>query len=133
MDTLKPVHVMVGVLRDADGRVLIAERPPGKHMAGHWEFPGGKLGPDEAPWAGLVRELAEELGIEALDGRPFLQVSHRYPDRIVLLDTWLVSRFHGTPRGLDGQRLAWTAPGELMLRGLLEADRPIVEALLQRG
>lgn len=122
---------MVGVLHDSSGRVLIAERPAGRHMAGHWEFPGGKLHPGEGRWNGLVRELAEELGITAIAGRPLLQLRHRYPDRVVLLDTWLVSEFQGTPHGRDGQRLDWAYADELMSRGLLEADRPIVAALLQ--
>lgn len=120
---------MVGVLRDEHGRILVAERPTGKHMAGHWEFPGGKLEAGEQPWAGLVRELEEELGIVARDGRPLICIEHTYPDRVVLLDTWLVTRFDGTPQGRDGQRLAWIAPEAALDHGLLAADRPIIEAL----
>lgn len=120
---------MVGVLRDQHGRILVAERPPGKHMAGHWEFPGGKLEAGEQPWAGLVRELEEELGIVARDGRPLICIEHTYPDRVVLLDTWLVTHFDGTPQGRDGQRLAWIAPEAALDHGLLAADRPIIEAL----
>ncbi len=121
---------MVGVLRDELQRILIAERPPGKHMAGHWELPGGKLEPGEQRWAGLVRELEEELGVTALEGRPLLRIEHAYTDRVVLLDTWLVTRFGGTPQGRDGQRLAWVPPQHAIEHGLLAADRPIIEALL---
>lgn len=128
--TQPPIHVMVGVLRDAMERILVAERPPGKHMAGHWEFPGGKLEAGERPWSGLVRELEEELGVIALEGRPLLCIEHTYPDRVVLLDTWLVTRFDGTPQGRDGQRLAWIPPRQAIDHGLLAADRPIIEALL---
>ena len=130
MTAIGPTHVMVGVLLDACGRAMVAERPPGSHMAGHWEFPGGKLHRDEIPWNGLVRELAEELGIASIEGHPLLQLSHRYPDREVLLDTWLVTLYRGTPRGLDGQRLDWIFQRDLLNHGLLEADRPIVAALL---
>jgi len=133
MDALPALHVMVGVLHDPSGRVLIAERPAGRHMAGHWEFPGGKLHPGERPWDGLVRELAEELGITVIAGHPLIRLRHRYPDREVLLDTWLVTDFRGTPHGRDGQRLNWVHAGELMSCGLLEADRPIVAALRRGG
>jgi 8-oxo-dGTP diphosphatase len=131
MNAPASIHVMVGILVDAEGRVLLAERPAGKHMSGHWEFPGGKLEHGERPWNGLVRELDEELGILALQGRPMMQLRHRYPDREVLLDTWLVTAFEGEPHGRDGQRLTWVTPAAALDHGLLEADRPIIDALLQ--
>jgi 8-oxo-dGTP diphosphatase len=123
------IHVMAGALRDAQGRVLIAQRPPGKHLAGGWEFPGGKLHPGEDRRAGLVRELAEELGVWPTAARPLIQVRHDYPDRRVLLDVWLVTAFEGEPRGLDAQALAWAMPDELPGHDMLPADRPIVTAL----
>lgn len=123
------IHVVAGALFDEQGRVLIAQRPPGKHMAGGWEFPGGKLEADEQPLAGLKRELQEELGIEVLDATPLIAYEHGYTDRRVLLDLWVVSQFTGQPRSVEGQPLQWVAIDELETVGLLEADRPMIPAL----
>lgn len=123
------IHVVAGALFDSQGRILIAQRPPGKHMAGGWEFPGGKLEPDEAPLAGLQRELREELAIEVLDAVPLISYEHAYADRRVLLDLWLVSLFTGEPRSAEGQPLQWVTIDELETVGLLEADRPMIPAL----
>ena len=116
-------------MTDARGRFLIARRPPGKPLAGAWEFPGGKLDPGEARPAGLARELREELGIEIRDPRPLMRVRHSYPFGEVLIDMWIVNRYHGDPRGLDGQTLRWCAIAELGGADLLPADRPLVRAL----
>ncbi len=123
------MHVMVGALFDAEGRVLIARRPPGKHLAGRWEFPGGKLAPGEKPLEGLKRELAEELGVELGAAVPLIKVRHEYHDRSVLLDVWQVTSYQGQPRGLDGQALEWIELDQLSNRELIQADRPIVTAL----
>jgi 8-oxo-dGTP diphosphatase len=123
------IHVVAGALFDNEGRVLIAQRPPGKHMAGGWEFPGGKLEPDEPPLAGLKRELREELSIEVLDAVPLIAYEHAYEDRRVFLDLWLVSLFSGEPKSQEGQPLQWVAIEELETVGLLEADRPMIPAL----
>lgn len=129
MATRPEIHVIAGALFDADGRVLIAQRPRGRHMAGRWEFPGGKLDRGEDPFTGLKRELAEELGIEVRAARPLICLRHDYPDRSVLLDVWRITDYQGEPRGLDAQALDWAAPDELPGRDLLEADRAIVTAL----
>jgi 8-oxo-dGTP diphosphatase len=123
------ILVVAAALYDAAGRVLIAHRPKGKHQAGRWEFPGGKVAADESEGAALVRELWEELGIEVIASRPFMRLEYSYPDRSVELSMWIVERFAGTPRGLDGQELRWVAPAGLPDEDLLEADRPFVEAL----
>ncbi len=113
-----------------DGQVLIAQRPPGKHLAGGWEFPGGKLEPQESRAAGLARELREELGIEIQDPTPLMSIRHEYPYGEVLLDMWVVRRYEGEPEGRDGQALRWCSVQELATVELLPADRPIVEALV---
>jgi len=124
-----PVRVVAAALFDARGRVLIADRPPGKHMAGRWEFPGGKVGAAESERAALERELAEELGIRVIASRPFMATTHHYPDRAVELSLWLVEDWRGDVRPLDGQQIAWAAPGELGEWDILEADEPFVRAL----
>ena len=125
------ILVVAAALYDTRGRVLIAQRPPGKHQAGRWEFPGGKVAPGESETEALVRELHEELGIDVAASRPFMRLEHSYPDRSVELSLWIVERFSGTPRGLDGQKLRWIAPADLKHADLLEADRPFVEALVE--
>ena len=125
------ILVVAAAILDASGRVLIAERPAGKHMAGRWEFPGGKVAPGEAEPAALARELAEELGIEVLGARPMMRLTHRYPDRDVELSMWLVERYRGEPQALDGQRLKWVPRAQLADEDILEADRPFVAALVQ--
>ena len=123
------ILVVAAALYDARGRVLIAQRPPGRHQAGRWEFPGGKVAAGESEAAALARELREELGIEVTASRPFMRLEHSYPDRSVELSMWIVERFAGTPRSLDGQQLRWVAPADLPHADLLEADRPFVQAL----
>ena len=129
MAGLPVMHVIAGALFDAAGRVLIAQRPRGRHMAGRWEFPGGKLGLGEDRLEGLKREFAEELGVTILAARPLIRLYHRYPDRRVKLDFWRVLSYEGTPKSLDSQALAWVKPDELPGHDLLEADRGIVTAL----
>ena len=123
------MHVVAGVIRDSCGRVLLAQRPAGKHLAGGWEFPGGKLEAGEGRRAGLARELGEELGLTLDDARPLMRLIHSYTDCDIDLDAWLVTAWRGEPRGLDGQLLRWCAPADLALAGLLPADVPIVTAL----
>jgi mutator protein MutT len=123
------IHVAAAVLFDQRGRVLIAQRPAGKHLAGSWEFPGGKVEPGETRTAALARELKEELGVVIEHPRPLLRLRHAYPHGDVLLDVWVVRRYRGEPRGLDGQALRWCRQAELGSAELLPADRPIVATL----
>ncbi len=109
--------------------MLIAERPAGKHMAGRWEFPGGKVAPGETEAAALVRELREELGVAVTACRPFMRLSHEYDDRVVELSMWVVDEFSGEAVGLDGQLLKWVAVEMLGEEDILEADAPFVSAL----
>ena len=125
-----PTHVVAAAVIDLAGRVLIAQRPPGKHLAGGWEFPGGKLEPGEGRRAGLARELREELGITlSAPPRPLIRVRHAYDYGRVLIDMWVVRQYAGEPRGLDGQALRWCTQDELESVELLPADGPIVAAL----
>jgi 8-oxo-dGTP diphosphatase len=123
------VRVVAAVLRDERGRVLIAQRPAGKHMGGYWEFPGGKIAPGESGEQALTRELAEELGVALHRCHPLLQLRHDYPDRVVELDVYEVDDYDGEPSGLEAQALKWVAAAELGAQGLLPADRPIIEVL----
>jgi mutator protein MutT len=123
------VHVVAAAVTQASGRVLIAQRPPGKHLAGGWEFPGGKLEAGEDRRAGLARELREELGITISTPRPLIRVQHTYDYGGVLIDMWVVRHYGGELAGLDGQALRWVSQEELEAVELLPADGPIVAAL----
>ena len=126
---MSTVEVVAGALFDGAGRVLIAQRPAGKALAGRWEFPGGKLHPGETPYEALVRELREELGVEVLAAGRLMRYRHEYVERVVWLDMWTVHEWSGEPRGLDGQALKWVEPQRLHEEDILEADQPIVVAL----
>lgn len=123
------IAVACGVLVNARGEVLIAQRPVGKIAAGKWEFPGGKIESGESAREALQRELHEELSIQILVARPLIHIRHDYSDRTVLLDTWLISGWAGSPEACEGQSLAWCAPARLFEYDLLAADGPIVNAL----
>jgi len=123
------IRVVAAALFDSRGRVLIAQRPPGTHMAGRWEFPGGKIDAGESELEALRRELKEELGVALQDAERLLELSHEYPERRIELCMWHVTRYSGEPQSLDGQSLKWVDPAELEREDLLEADRPIVAAL----
>jgi 8-oxo-dGTP diphosphatase len=129
---LSEIHVVAGALFDPGGRVLIAQRPAGKALAGRWEFPGGKLQSGEDPYAGLVRELREELGVDVHAAGRLVRYAHAYPERTVWLDMWIVTEWSGEPRGLDGQALKWVETARLHEEDILEADQPIVAALARR-
>lgn len=123
------IHVVAGVLLNEFHQVLISQRPPGKAMAGAWEFPGGKLASYESPRAGLRRELEEELGVTLTGARPLIRYRHRYPSMEVDLDVWKVTRWLGTPRGREGQSIAWCPVADLGQADLLAADVAIVLAV----
>ncbi len=127
------LYVMAGVLLDQDRRVLLAQRPVGKHLAGLWEFPGGKLEAGERPLAGLARELREELGITVRGARPLVAVPWTYGERELLLDAWCVEYWDGEPQSLEGQALQWLPPTRVDPAILTPADGPILQALLATG
>ncbi len=123
------IRVVAGILHDRIGRVLISRRQPGKHGAGLWEFPGGKIAAGEAPMEALVRELAEEIGVRVGEAVHLLSLEHDYPERAVSLDFRLVTAWQGPARPLEAQELAWVRPDALEDFAMLEADRPVVDAL----
>jgi len=130
--SLTTVLVAACALVDADGRVLIAERPPGKSMAGLWEFPGGKVEPGERPEECLIRELAEELGIAVNEAclAPLTFASHNYPDFHLLMPLYVCRRWEGIVTPREGQRLAWVKPQRLRDYPMPPADEPLVAHLM---
>ena len=129
------LHVVAVALVDSDGRVLIQQRPPGKPMAGLWEFPGGKIDPGETPEAALVRELAEELGIAVEDAclAPATFASDALGDRHLLLLLYACRKWSGIPEPRHATALRWVRPVELHALDMPPADRPLIgllEALL---
>jgi 8-oxo-dGTP diphosphatase len=126
------VEVVAGVLQDASGRILLARRTEGRDLAGLWEFPGGKVEADETPEASLVRELREELGVEVEVGASLIRVPQQYPHKRLRLDVRRIVAWRGgTPKGREGQALAWVPRQKLSSYAMPSADRPVVAALLQ--
>lgn len=128
----RPLVLVVAVaLVDADGRVLIAERPAGKSMAGLWEFPGGKIGVGETPEAALIRELKEELDIDVHESclAPLSFASHAYDDFHLLMPLYVCRVWKGIVRPFEGQRLRWVRPAVLDETPMPPADKPLIAAL----
>jgi 8-oxo-dGTP diphosphatase len=128
----KIVLVPACALIDADGRVLLAQRPEGKPMAGLWEFPGGKIEDGELPEQSLIRELYEELGITVSEAclAPLTFASHSYPDFHLLMPLYVCRRWQGTVAAKEGQQLAWVKPNRLRDYKMPPADVPLVAHLM---
>ena len=122
------IHVAVAVIVRND-EILIAQRPQHLHQGGLWEFPGGKVELDESVQDALVRELSEELDIEASHYTPLIRVQHDYDGRQVMLDVWRVTAFEGEPRGREGQQIRWVSLAGLKDYSFPAANRPILQAL----
>ena len=123
---MQAIVVAVGVLIDAEGRVLVARRAPDAHQGSLWEFPGGKVEAHESVGDALKRELEEELGIQVEGSEPLMAVEHDYGDKHVRLDVHRVMRWQGEPRGLDGQALKWVQPTRLRDLDMPPADEPLI-------
>ncbi len=122
------VHVVVGIVK-RDGKMLVAERPQGKPYSGYWEFPGGKIEPNETGYQALSRELHEELGIHVESAHHWFQHTHHYPDKTVILELWLVEKFSDEPHSKENQQLRWVYLAELLDLKLLEGNWFIVDKL----
>lgn len=125
----KRVHVAVGVVIDADQRILVSQRLAHLHQGGLWEFPGGKVETGETVPEALARELAEELAVEVLRSEPLIEISHDYSDKSVFLDVWCVDRFAGEPHGREGQQWQWVDMAGLRELQFPAANTPIVAAI----
>lgn len=128
---MKLLLVAAVALIDADGRVLLAQRPEGKSLAGLWEFPGGKVEPGESPETCLIRELKEELGIDTWSSclAPLTFASHAYDDFHLLMPLYACRRWNGTAIGQEGQNLAWVRPDKLRDYPMPPADLPLIPIL----
>ncbi|MQQ08258.1 8-oxo-dGTP diphosphatase MutT [Epibacterium sp. SM1979] len=128
---MKTVLVSAVALVDVDGRVLLAQRPEGKSMAGMWEFPGGKVEPGETPEAALIRELQEELGINTWSSclAPLTFASHTYDDFHLLMPLFACRKWEGIPQGKEGQTLKWVIPRDLRNYDMPPADIPLIPIL----
>ena len=128
---LPTVLVSAVALIDRDGRVLLAQRPAGKRMAGLWEFPGGKIETGETPEAALIRELGEELGIDTAESclAPLTFASHSYDDFHLLMLVYVCRKWSGTPRPLEGGELAWVRASRLRDYEMPPADIPLIPVL----
>jgi 8-oxo-dGTP diphosphatase len=129
---LRLLLVVAVALVDADRRVLIAQRPEGKTLAGLWEFPGGKIEAGERPEETLIRELAEELDIQVKEAclAPLSFASHRYEDFHLLMPLYVCRRWEGTPRAVEHQAIRWVAPPRLRDFPMPPADEPLIPALI---
>jgi 8-oxo-dGTP diphosphatase len=129
---MKLLLVVACALVDEDRRVLIAQRPEGKALAGLWEFPGGKLDPGERPEIALIRELKEELGIDVKEAclAPLTFASHAYPDFHLLMPLYICRRWEGVVTSREGQALKWVWPAKLRDYPMPPADEPLIPALI---
>ena len=128
---MKIVLVSAVALIDPDGRILLAQRPEGKSMAGLWEFPGGKVEPNETPELALVRELQEELGIDTWESclAPLTFASHSYEDFHLLMPLFACRKWNGTPESKEGQALKWVRATQLKDYSMPPADIPLIPIL----
>lgn len=122
------LHVAVAVIRNSEGKTLIAQRPQHLHKGGYWEFPGGKVEPGESVEQALHRELREELAIDITKAQPLITIPYSYPEHNVLLDVWQVTEFEGEARGCEGQPLVWASSDQLDQYRFPEANYPIIRA-----
>lgn len=132
MNVSKPLLIVVAcALLDADNRVLLAQRPAGKSLAGLWEFPGGKIEANETPEEALIRELSEELAITVKQDclSPLTFASHLYEKFHLLMPLYICRRYQGIARGAEGQNIKWVRVGEIDRYQMPDADKPLIPIL----
>lgn len=125
------VRAVVGIVQ-RDERILVGQRPLGKPYSGYWEFPGGKIEPQESGHQALKRELHEELGIDVVSAKLWFEHTHAYPEKDVVLEVWLVEKFTGEPQSQENQSLCWATLSEIRNLKVLEGNWLILEKLAVR-
>ncbi len=123
------LQVVAGIICNSQGEILISLRPAHAIQGNLWEFPGGKIEPNETPYQALVRELQEEVDIEVISAKPFDCIHYTYPERSVTLHVWRVNEFTGIARGKEGQAIRWVRPDVLATLPFPEGNQPIIQAL----
>ncbi|GAA5194295.1 8-oxo-dGTP diphosphatase MutT [Ferrimonas gelatinilytica] len=129
---MKAIQVAIGVAVNGNAEVLVALRAPEQHQGGLWEFPGGKVEPGEDVESALAREFLEEVGLRVLQSELLYEISHDYGDRRVALTVFLITSFEGEPRPKEGNPIEWVTLEQLKALAMPAANRPIVEAVLER-
>ncbi len=123
------IPVVVGLIFNAKGEILVAQRADNKFQGGRWEFPGGKVEPHENSYQALQRELFEEIGIQVTAAEPSQQYEHIYPERTILLDVWRVTDYVGEPYGKEGQAIKWVSLATLITLEIPDANWDIIRSL----
>jgi 8-oxo-dGTP diphosphatase len=130
---MEQIWVAVGVIFDPNRGYFICRRAAHQHQGGKWEFPGGKVEQGESIQHALQRELREELGIDVKTSEPLMVIEHRYSDKAVKLDVWLVTEFSGEAKSMEGLENRWATLEELTQLNFPDANQPIIAALQQRA
>ncbi len=123
-------HIVIAIILNSNQQVLIAQRLPHQDKGGCWEFPGGKVEPNETAFQALQRELQEEINIEVTDAEQWIEFPFQYPHTAVLLDTWIVKKYVGKAIGAEGQPVQWVKLSELLQFEFPEGNQRIIEKLL---
>ncbi len=123
------IAVVVGIIRDDNGKMFVAQRPPQVHCPGLWEFPGGKIEAGETPLQALIREYEEEVGINVISAHRLIQFPYEYPEQCLLLDFWIIDAYDGEPIGKLGQALRWVTLTELQQLPIPDATHVALQAL----
>jgi 8-oxo-dGTP diphosphatase len=125
------IHVVIGILYNAQREILVAEREKHKFQGGRWEFPGGKVENNEDSFVALQREMREEIGIDVVSANPWRKFQHAYPDKVILLDVWHITDYLGEPHGKEGQPIRWVSLNNLPELEIPDANWDVVKMLME--